>query len=154
MHFFFYLFLFVITFAKISIGSDLKNENIKWHDPIIKFVSNNHKVTSGYLTIENNGDRDLILKSVFSNISEITEIHSMIVKDDIMKMEKVIMPILIPKGKKLIFKSGGLHIMFMKLKRKLMPNDKEIVIFEFENQGKIEVLMKIKKIGLNKHLHH
>ena len=44
--------------------------------------------------------------------------------------------------------------MFMKLKRKLMPNDKEIVIFEFENQGKIEVLMKIKKIGLNKHHHH
>ena len=102
MHFFFYLFLFVVTFAEISIGSDLKNENIKWYDPIIKFVSNNHKVTSGYLTIENNGDRDLILKSVFSNISEITEIHSMIVKDDIMKMEKVQMPILIPKGKKLI----------------------------------------------------
>ena len=121
-----------------------------FYNPIIKFVKSNHKVTSGYLTIENIGEKDLILKSISTNISEISEIHTMEVVNDIVKMKKVKKPILIPKKKKIIFKPGGLHIMFANLKKNLTLQERETVIFEFKNLEKIKILMTVKNIGLKK----
>jgi len=44
--------------------------------------------------------------------------------------------------------------MFIKLKNNLMLNEKEIVIFEFEKHGKIEIFMKVKKLGMKKEHKH
>ena len=154
MRIFLVMFLIVTFFSQVTFSNDLKNKYIKFHNPTIKFFKSNHKVTSGYLTIENIGEENLILKSVSSNISKKTEIHDMKIEQDIMKMEKIKNPIVIPKGKKIIFKPGGLHIMFIKLKNDLMLNEKEIVIFEFEKHGKIEIFMKVKKLGMKKEHKH
>ena len=64
------------------------------------------------------------------------------------------MPILIPKNKKIIFKPGGLHIMFMNLKKNLILQEKEIVYFEFKNLERIKILMTVKNIRMKKkHTH-
>ena len=76
------------------------------------------------------------------------------IEQDIMKMEKVKNPIVILKGKKIIFKPGGLHIMFIKLKNNLMLKENKIVIFEFEKYGKVEIFMKVKKLGMKKEHKH
>ena len=117
MRIFLYIFLFTF-FSEVTFA--LENKHMKFYNPIIKFVNSNLKVTSGYLTIENTGEEDLILKSVYSNFSKITEIHEMKIEQDIMKMKKVINPIKISKGRKIVFKPGGLHIMFMKLNKNLI----------------------------------
>ena len=89
MRIFLVMFLIVTFFSQVTFANDLKNKYIKFHNPTIKFFKSNHKVTSGYLTIENIGEENLILKSVSSNISENTEIHDMKIEQDIMKMEKI-----------------------------------------------------------------
>ena len=71
-----------------------------------------------------------------------------------MKMKKIKNPIKISKGKKIVFKPGGLHIMFMNLNKNLILNKKERVNFEFEKHGKIEIFMKIKKISMKKEHKH
>jgi len=154
MRIFLVIFLIGTFFSQVTFSNDLKNKYIKFYNPTIKFVKSNHKVTSGYLTIENISEGNLILKSVSSNISKKTEIHEMKIEQDIMKMEKIKNPIIIPKGKKIVFKPGGLHIMFMNLNKKLILNKKERVNFEFEKHGKIEIFMKIKKISMNKEHKH
>ena len=154
MRFFTNFFLILFLFLGASFASNIKKKNVKFYEPIIKFVKSNHKVTSGYLTIENIGEEDLVLKSISTNISEIFEIHDMKVENDIVKMKKVKMPILIPKNKKIIFKPGGLHIMFMNLKKNLILQEKEIVYFEFKNLERIKLLMTVKNIRMKKkHTH-
>ena len=154
MRIFLVTFLIGTFFSQVTFSNDLKNKYIKFYNPTIKFVKSNHKVTSGYLTIENISEGNLILKSVSSNISKKTEIHDMKIEQDIMKMEKIKNPITIPKGKKIVFEPGGLHIMFIKLKNNLMLKENKIVIFEFEKHGKIEIFMKVKKLGMKKEHKH
>tara|TARA_B100000579_G_C22835252_1_gene858321 strand:- start:1648 stop:2103 length:456 start_codon:yes stop_codon:yes gene_type:complete len=149
----FFLFFFLFTFFSEGTFA-LENKLIKFHNPIIKFVKSNIKVTSGYLTIENIGENDLILKSVSSNFSKTTQIHEMKIDQDVMKMKKIKNPIKISKGKKIVFKPGGLHIMFMNLNKNLILNKKERVNFEFEKHGKIKIFMKIKKISMKKEHKH
>ena len=154
MRFFINFFLILFLSLGVSYASNIKKNNIMFYNPIIKFVKSNHKVTSGYLTIENIGEKDLILKSISTNISEISEIHTMEVVNDIVKMKKVKKPILIPKKKKIIFKPGGLHIMFANLKKNLTLQERETVIFEFKNLEKIKILMTVKNIGMKKKHKH
>ena len=138
----FFSILIVLSF---SLNCNAKENTIIFLNPVIKYISTNAKNASGYLTIKNNTDKDIILLSVSSEISKSTEIHDMKIQNDIMTMQKIEMPIIIPSNTKFMLKPKGLHIMFMKIKKQLIENRKEEILFNFKNHGEFKVLMKIKK---------
>ena len=138
------IFFIIIFFSNNSHSS---SSFVNFSNPIIKFVPKNYKVTSGYLTIRNIGEKTLELKSVYSNFSEKTEIHYMKIENDIMKMKKINKPIIIPPGRKLVLKPDKMHIMFIKINKELIEDEKEEVIFNFKNHGQIKLFMKIKKVS-------
>lgn len=97
------------------------------------------KVGSGYLYIINHGSTPDRLVSVATNGVQTTEIHSMAVVNDIMKMEKMHNGIEIPGNGEITLKPGGDHIMFMGLTQPFKLGDKISAKLTFEKAGTIDV---------------
>ena len=102
-----------------SFGNSIKFNGLILSNFWIKETIGNHKMTSGYLSIENKNRVDERLLSVTSEIAKKNQLHNMIVKNDIMKMENLNNGIVIRAKSKLSLKPGSYHIMFMKLLKPL-----------------------------------
>ena len=151
----FFNFLIFIFITSPSTASSIKFNGLVLSNFWIKETIGNHKITSGYLTIENKNNFDERLETVTSEISEKTQLHNMIVKNDIMKMENLNNGIVIRAKSKLILKPGSYHIMFMKLRKPLKITKKYKVILNFKNAGSVTLEMPVhKNPSNNKAKHH
>ena len=151
--------VFLFTKSSTSFSETVSIKGLIFSDFRINKVIANNKTTSGYLTIENTNKKTDRLIYLESNFSEKTELHNMIVENDIMKMKHIDKGIIIKANSKLNFRPGGYHIMFMKLLKPLLIKNKYEVRFIFENAGTILLKIPIKaKINVSKekkvHHHH
>ncbi|WP_332065278.1 copper chaperone PCu(A)C [Bartonella sp. CB189] len=105
------------------------------------------KVASGYLYIINHSSTPDRLISVSSDKVQTAEIHSMIVVNDIMKMEKMHNGIEIPGNGEITLKPGGNHIMFMGLSQPFKQGEKISAKLTFEKAGTIDVDFHVNAIG-------
>ncbi|WP_019220882.1 copper chaperone PCu(A)C [Bartonella senegalensis] len=105
------------------------------------------KVGSGYLYIINHSSTPDRLVSVSTNGVQATEIHSMAVVNDIMKMEKMHNGIEIPGNGEITLKPGGDHIMFMGLSQPFKLGDKINAKLTFEKAGTINVEFSVNATG-------
>ena len=151
----FFNFLIFVFMTSPSTASSIKFNGLVLSNFWIKETIGNHKITSGYLTIENKNNFDERLETVTSEISEKTQLHNMIVKNDIMKMENLNNGIVIRAKSKLSLKPGSYHIMFMKLRKPLKITKKYKVILNFKNAGSVTLEMPVhKNRSNNKAKHH
>ncbi len=97
------------------------------------------KVGSGYLYIINHSSTPDRLVSISTNGVQTTEIHSMAVVNDIMKMEKMHNGIEIPGNGEITLKPGGNHIMFMGLTKPFKLGDKISATLTFEKAGTVDI---------------
>ncbi|UNE54298.1 copper chaperone PCu(A)C [Bartonella machadoae] len=104
------------------------------------------KVSSGYLYIINHSDTPDRLVSVSTNGVQTTEIHSMAVVNDIMKMEKMHNGVEIPGDGEVSLKPGGDHIMFMGLSQPFKSGEKINAKLTFEKAGTIDVEFSVHAI--------
>jgi copper(I)-binding protein len=81
------------------------------------------------------GDR---LVSGSTSAAARVELHTMAMKGDVMEMREV-PSIELPAGKKVEFKPGGLHLMFIGLKAPLKVGTKVPVTLKFEKAGEVKV---------------
>lgn len=105
------------------------------------------KTSSGYLYIINHSDTPDRLVSVSTDGVQTTEIHSMSVVNDIMKMEKMHNGIEIPGNGEITLKPGGNHIMFMGLSKPFKPGDKINAKLTFEKAGTVDINFSVKALG-------
>ena len=149
------IFLIFTFITSPSAASSMKFNGLVLSNFWIKETIGNHKITSGYLTIENKNNFDERLETVTSEISEKTQLHNMVVKNDIMKMENLNNGIVIRAKSKLSLKPGSYHIMFMKLRKPLKITKKYKVILNFKNAGSVTLEMPVhKNRSNNKAKHH
>ncbi|WP_208435547.1 copper chaperone PCu(A)C [Bartonella phoceensis] len=97
------------------------------------------KVGSGYLYIINHGNTPDRLISISTQGVQTTEIHSMAVVNDIMKMENIHHGIEIPGNGEVTLKPGGDHVMFMGLSQPFKPGDKISAKLTFEKAGTVDI---------------
>ena len=151
----FFNFLIFIFITSPSTASSIKFNGLVLSNFWINETIGNHKITSGYLTIENKNNFDERLESVASEISEKTQLHNIVVKNDIMKMENLNNGIVIRAKSKLSLKPGSYHIMFMKLRKPLKITKKYKVTLNFKNAGSVTLEMPVhKNRSNNKAKHH
>jgi copper(I)-binding protein len=99
----------------------------------------NQPVGGGYLRITNNSSADdRLLSASAYTVAQTTELHSMAMEGDVMRMRPVD-AIALPRGKAVELKPGGLHLMFMGLKAPLNPGDTFPLRLRFEKAGEITV---------------
>ncbi|EJF74539.1 copper chaperone PCu(A)C [Bartonella alsatica] len=101
------------------------------------------KVASGYLYIINHSNIPDRLVSVSTKGVQTTEIHSMAVVNDIMKMDKMHQGIEIPGNGEITLKPGGDHIMFIGLSQPFKPGDKIKAKLTFEKAGTINIFFSV-----------
>lgn len=70
------------------------------------------------------------------------ELHTMAMKGDVMEMRQVA-SVALPAGRKVEFKPGGLHVMFIGLKQPLALGTKVPVTLKFEKAGEVKVDFEI-----------
>ena len=152
---FFLNLIICVAITSSSFANSIKFNGLILSNFWIKETIGNHKMTSGYLTIENKNSVDERLLSLTSEIAKKNQLHNIIVKNDIMKMENLNNGIVIRAKSKLSLKPGSYHIMFMKLRKPLKITKKYKVILNFKNAGSVTLEMPVRKNrSNNKAKHH
>jgi hypothetical protein len=110
-------------------------------------------VAAGYLVIENRGAEAerLITVSVPAEFAGRAEIHEMAVVDGVMRMRPLPRGIEIAPGMTAKFEPGGLHFMFVDIKRPLTRGDRFKSTLVFERAGTIEVEFAVEAMGSGGH---
>ena len=87
-------------------------------------------------------------------LAERFELHTMTMQGDVMEMRQVD-TIDLPAGQRIELKPGGLHVMFIGLKRPLTVGSKLPVTLRFERAGEVKVEMTVmaKPAPVSEHKH-
>ena len=94
--------------------------------------------TAAYFVITNHGESDRLLEAE-SSIAERTEIHRSFEDEaGVMRMEKQD-EVILASGRSVTFEPGGLHIMFVELRRDLLLDDQVQLRLRFEKQGEVTI---------------
>ncbi len=138
-----FISIVVLSFAFLSsaIAHEYEVGDLLISHPIIPLPAKGSPVSAGYVEIHNNGTEDEVLLNVSSSFSKKSQIHTMIVVDEIAKMRPVKDGIVIPAGGMVKLEQGGLHFMFLKLSEKLEKGQLKDVVLMFKNAGDIRVGM-------------
>jgi len=106
-------------------------------------------VSAAYATLRNTGAKADRLVSVSSPLARRVEIHNIVEKDGIVSMVPV-KAIVVSPGEPSVLRPGGLHIMLMGLKQKLIRGQTIPLTFTFRNAGTVTVNARIAKRGARK----
>ena len=107
---------------------------------------------AAYMIIENKGGADDALIGASADVSDVVEIHEMVIDDNnVMHMKPVEgQRLVIPAKGKVELKPGGYHIMFIGLKEQLKEGDVIDLTLKFEKSGEIKVQAPVKKMEMDK----
>ena len=136
------LFVFAAT-SFSALASDYKLGDLAIHKAYIPATVKSAPVAAGYLKITNNGKEDDRLVSVKANFSAKQQIHTMKMVDGIMRMRPLKDGIVIPGGGETVLKSGGDHLMFMKLFEPMQIGQMREVTLVFEKAGEVTIVMPV-----------
>lgn len=100
-----------------------------------------------YISIENKGKVADTLKSVSSPIAKSTEVHTMKMDGDVMKMREVGSIDIKPSEKITMQPGDGYHIMLMGLSKPLKTGDRFPMTLNFAKAGKINVDVAVEAPG-------
>lgn len=130
--------------ASAAFAHDFKLGNLEIHHPASKATLPGQPVGGGFLTVTNTGsEEDRLVSITAPDVSDDVQLHEMAIENDVMKMRQLPDGIDIPAGAKVELKSGGLHIMFMRIKHPFKEGDSFKATLNFEKAGKIDVDFKI-----------
>ena len=101
------------------------------------------KVGGGGFVVRNGGGAEDRLLAVESPAAGRVELHDMIMENDVMKMRKIEGGIAIPAGETVELTSGGLHLMFMEVKKPFAEGDAVPVTLTFEKAGKVDYVLPV-----------
>ena len=145
---------FYIGLSNAALAGSIKVEQLELHDAWIRETPTNQPATGGYLIIENHGNTTDVLVSVSADFAIKSEIHEMKMEGDVMKMRPLENGLVIPENEEIHLKPGGYHLMFMKLKQRMIPMDVHQVTLTFKNSGSVAVPMTVHKMSHGmKHSH-
>lgn len=100
-------------------------------------------VAGGYLTITNNGNSDDILLGGRVDFAEATEVHSMQMKGDVMKMRRLKDGLTLPAGETVELAHGGFHLMFKRLKEPVSISDEKSLTLIFKQAGEYQLPLAV-----------
>jgi copper(I)-binding protein len=144
-----YKILYVIlgfVILNLSPNNLFAQENIiKIKEAKIRLPMGSLKSTAAYMTIENMSDNQDVLKSVYTDINRICEIHKTVISNNIHTMVKID-NLTIPANSNVMLAPKGLHVMLIDLVKDLKEDDKVKLKLEFEKSGDVIIDAVVSKI--------
>lgn len=105
------------------------------------------KAGAAYLTLMNAGHETDRLVDVKSDLAKRTEIHNHLMEGSVMKMAKVEGGVEVVPGSPTVFQPGGLHVMFMGLKKPFVEGEKLPLTLVFEKAGEMQIEFVVQGVG-------
>jgi periplasmic copper chaperone A len=142
-----------------AMAIEYKAGSIEVMNPWSRATPKGAKNAVGYMTITNNGTTPDRLIGGSTDVSEIFQLHSMVVENGIAKMHEL-PNIEIKPGQTIEFKPGSSHMMFVNLKHSLSKGDRVNGTLVFEHTGKIQIEYNVQGVGAQSaseesdHTHH
>lgn len=128
----------LLLFSLCANANEYKAGNITVHQP---WARGGASMMAGYLKLNNQGKADRLL-SARSQISEVVELHQHTNDNGVMRMRKI-QGIELPAKQNIELKPGGLHLMFIRLKKPLQDGERFMVTLEFEKTAPLQVEFKV-----------
>lgn len=140
-----------LVLASLSLAVTLSLAQVKaegaWARPTVP----GQQAGGGYIALTSTAADRLVGGS--TPMAQRLELHVMAMQGDVMQMRQVD-AIVLPAGKKVELKPGGLHLMFIGLKQPLPLGSKMPVTLKFEKAGEIKVDFEVMaRAAVNAHKH-
>lgn len=84
-------------------------------DAWVRAVPPNSSATAAYFTLVNNGENDEVVVAARTNLAGTAELHDFEVRNDGVKRMLHLHHLTVASGAKVLFQSGGKHLMLMQL---------------------------------------
>jgi hypothetical protein len=141
-------FAFALAFTPLAAAAQsFKAGDLQIDKPWSRATPKGAKVAGGYLKITNAGQTADRLIGGATEVSGRFEIHEMRMDTGVMVMREVKGGLEIKPGATVELKPGGLHLMFMDLKRQLAKGERVKGSLQFEKAGKVDVEFAVEAIG-------
>ena len=124
------------TIGKIAIGH-----------PWTRETAATQTVGGGFQNIRNNGKASDRLVSATSPFATEVQIHRMSMDGAVMKMRQIKEGVTIPAGQTVELKPGGLHLMFIGLKKPFKQGAKIPATLKFARAGSVQVTFAVQPVG-------
>ena len=139
----------ILILASLLISNSLLANTLTVDNAYVRATPPHAQNSAAFMVISNSSKQNINLVSASSDIAERVELHTHIMQDGLMKMRQVAQ-IEIEAGKQAILQPGGLHIMFIGLKKDLKEKESVTVKLFFDNGEEMTINAPIKKITMHK----
>jgi len=148
--------LLAVPGARPSQAHDFTSGTLVIGHPWARETARGQSAGGGFMTIANKGKVADRLTGGSSEIAAQVQIHTMSMDGGVMRMRRLKDGAAIPAGGSLALKPGGIHIMFMGLKRPLKQGEMIPVTLDFARAGKVKVAFKVESVtyGGTRHDRH
>ncbi|MFZ1681904.1 MAG: copper chaperone PCu(A)C [Rhizobiaceae bacterium] len=136
------------SFAAPVLAHEVKAGDLTINHPWARATAPGAPVSGGYMTITNSGTAPDFLVGGAADFAAKVEIHEMVMDGDVMKMRPVEGGIEVPAGGSVELKPGGLHVMFMGMKKQLVPDTYEKATLVFRNAGEVAVEFAVEEMKM------
>jgi len=127
---------------------DVRADSLTITDAYIRAMPSAAKVTSGYLTIHNQGFKPDQLLAAHSAKAKRIEIHEMRIENDVMRMRALEQGIELPAGEKVSLAPGGYHLMIFEPEL-LVKGESFPIELQFTVAGSVQISFEIRNMELN-----
>ena len=148
-----YLFILFYLFFQQVIAHEYEKKGVEIFHPVLKIPTKNSRVGAGYFIITNNSKKKILLEGIESDVAKKTEIHEVILNNNVYKMRPVKKGIAINPGEKLEFKSKSYHVMFFDMFTENEADEMLNAKLLFNDNFKIPIEFKV-IIGTTEHNHN
>ena len=133
--------------ASAAAAAEYKVGGLQIREPWARATPKGAEVAAGYMTIVNAGTQADRLIGGSTVVAGRFEIHEMAIKEGVMQMRPVASGLEIRPGMTVELKPGGLHAMWLDLRRPLAAGERVRGSLVFERAGKVEIEYQIQPIG-------
>ena len=140
------LALFAMLMLAISTQAFAADISVK--DAYVRAVPPGQTNSAAFMTFHNNTAVDKTLIEAESSVSDVAEVHEHKHEDGMMKMRRVEGGLKIEAHGMKTLQPGGLHIMLIGLKQKLVPGEMVHLKLKFDDGTTQDVQAEIRKIAM------
>jgi copper(I)-binding protein len=101
-------------------------------------------MSAAYFRISNGQEADDRLVNASSDLADLTEIHESYDQPGGMKGMRKVDAVEVPGRSSVLFRQGGLHVMFIRLNRALAEGDSVTLTLDFEKAGQMVVEVPVR----------
>ena len=114
-------------------------------DPYVRMVPPGAMATAAFMVLKNTGVKDVKLVKAENSASKVTELHTHLNEDGVMKMRRVPAIVIKARGETAL-QPGGFHAMMIELKGAMEEGDKVAITLGFDDGSTKKIEAPVRRI--------